>query len=157
MRFSRRESVLFNSTVRRYFFSEVFEHKGTYIIGSGDSALGADAWSLPITFDTHDRHLRTVRLGTDACVPFQSRHVFIAGPDEQDHPCAYITSAETETIPIRFYCFCCFLQRLRLSGPTLESRAAFPTTECSSLQRTVRQLLSRFVIQKESLTIHNYM
>ena len=85
-------------------FAEVFEHKGTYIIGSGDSALGADAWSLPITFDTHDRHLRTVRLGTDACVPFQSRHVFITGPDEQDHPCAYITSAETITIAIRIRC-----------------------------------------------------
>ena len=61
-------------------------HFGTYQIGAGEAVLEVDAWGIPTERATEELHLRTIRLGHEGCVPYQRRHIFIPGPEEQGHP-----------------------------------------------------------------------
>ena len=72
--------------------TESHGHHGTYHIGAGEQTLEVDTWSVPSHYALEERHLRTIRLGTESCVPYQTRHVFIPTEDEAGHPGTCMTS-----------------------------------------------------------------
>ena len=70
-------------------------HYGMYNIGAGENTLEVDAWSIPSSTYGEEVHFRTIRLGMEACVPYQRRTIFIAGA-ESSHPCEWFLCVSLE-------------------------------------------------------------
>ena len=92
-------------TTSSSIITESHGHVGMYHIGAGENTLEVDAWFVPSHYELEERHLRTVRLGTESCVPYQSRHIFIPTEAEAGHP-GMTSHAHTHTVAVVGTCCC---------------------------------------------------